>query len=67
MQRESIGTDHFSEDMCDAQEAVKTTLTAYDILLEELNSGQRQEIIKTLGLRMGELKVQEQAIRDLLD
>lgn len=66
-QRESLGTTYFSDDMSDAQEAVTGTLTAYDALLKELEQDQRDDVVRTIGLRMEELKAQEQAIKELLD
>ncbi|GFO38741.1 hypothetical protein PoB_006524600 [Plakobranchus ocellatus] len=64
--RESMETVYFSEDMAEAQEAVKATLDQYRKLLEQLSEDQRQEVLRTIGLRMEELKAQEQAITDSL-
>jgi hypothetical protein len=66
-QRESLGSTYFSEDMLEAQEAVSATVSAYQQLLKDLDEDQRNDVIKVIGLRMEELKVQEQAIRDLLE
>ena len=53
--------------MTDAQSAVATTLTKYKALLADLDEDQRNDVTRTIGLRMEELKAQEQAIKDLLD
>ncbi|KAK7481035.1 hypothetical protein BaRGS_00027754 [Batillaria attramentaria] len=65
--RESVGTTYFSDDMSDAQEAVSNTLAAYEALLSELEKDQKDDVVRTIGLRMEELRAQEQAIKDLLD
>ncbi|XP_005096601.1 uncharacterized protein LOC101854564 [Aplysia californica] len=64
--RESMGTVYFSDDMSDAQAAVSDTLVEYKQLLSQLSADQRQEVLKTIGLRMEELKAQEQAIKEAL-
>lgn len=65
--RESLGTTYFSDDMSEAQESVSSTLSLYEALLSDLEKDQREDVIRTIGLRMEELKAQEQAIKDLLD
>ena len=67
LQRESLGSTYFSEDMLDAQEAVSTTLSNYEAVLADLEEDQKTEVVRSIGLRMEELKAQEQAIKDLLD
>ncbi|RUS89726.1 hypothetical protein EGW08_002544 [Elysia chlorotica] len=62
--RESMETVYFSDDMAEAQEAVTTTLDQYQKLLSQLSESQRQEVLRTIGLRMEELKAQEQALKD---
>ncbi|KAK7112060.1 hypothetical protein V1264_011572 [Littorina saxatilis] len=65
--RESLGSTYFSEDMQEAQEAVSETLTTYEALLADLDEDQRNDVVRSIGLRMEELRAQEQAIKDLLD
>ena len=65
-QRESKGTTYFSDDMSDAQEAVNTTLDAYQSLLNELNEQQTQHVLRSIGLKMEELKAQLKMIEDEL-
>ena len=57
-------TVYFSEDMAEAQEAVQATLDQYQKLLDQLSENQRQDVLRTIGLRMEELKAQEQALKD---
>ncbi|GFS14247.1 late embryogenesis abundant protein [Elysia marginata] len=64
--RESMETVYFSEDMTEAQEAVKSTLDQYQKLLDQLSEDQRQDVLRTIGLRMEELKAQEQALEESL-
>lgn len=64
--RESLDTVYFSEDMSEAQEAVISTLDQYHKLLDQLSDDQRQNVLRTIGLRMEELKAQEQALKDAL-
>ena len=59
-------TVYFSEDMAEAQEAVSSTLAQYKKLLDQLSENQRQDVLRTIGLRMEELKAQEQALKDAL-
>lgn len=66
-QRESVGSTYFSEDMTEAQEAVSTAIATYEAFLADLDEEQRKDVIRAIGLRMEELKAQEQAIKDLLD
>jgi len=65
--RESIGTTYFSEDMLEAQAAVKDTLAEYKELLSKLSDKQREDVVRTIGLRMEELKAQEQALEETLN
>lgn len=53
--------------MTEAQEAVSTAIATYEAFLADLDEDQRKDVIRTIGLRMEELKAQEQAIKDLLD
>ena len=61
-----MGTVYFSDDMQDAQNAVSETLKEYSELLSNLSELQKEEVVRTIGLRMEELKAQEQAIKELL-
>ncbi|KAG0713007.1 hypothetical protein GWK47_017200 [Chionoecetes opilio] len=54
--RSSTGTVYFSEDMEDAQTQVADTLKCYNTLLGKLNEEQRKNVIRSVGLRMEELK-----------
>ncbi|XP_060067176.1 uncharacterized protein LOC132547437 isoform X2 [Ylistrum balloti] len=64
--RESQGTVYFSDDMSEAQEAVKDTLEEYNSLLSKLNDTQKQNVVRTIGLRMEELKAQQSALEESL-
>jgi len=64
--RESLGTTYFSEDMQDAQTAVKDTLAEYAQLLSQLSDKQKEEVVRTIGLKMEELKAQEMALNEEL-
>ena len=61
-----MGTVYFSDDMEDAQSAVKDTLDEYNQLLERLSDDQRADVLRTIGLKMQELKAQLQAIHETL-
>lgn len=50
--------------MEDAQIAVRETLQKYENLLNQLSPEQKQEVLRTIGLKMEELKAQEQALQD---
>ena len=65
-QRESKGTVYFSDDLADATEAVKGTLKVYNALLEQLDSQQKQHVLRTIGLKMQELEAQLKMIEDEL-
>ncbi|ESP04054.1 hypothetical protein LOTGIDRAFT_230306 [Lottia gigantea] len=56
--RESKGTTYFSEDVEDAQKAVKETLESYQQLLAKISDSQKQQVMRTIGLKMEELKAQ---------
>lgn len=64
--RESQGTVYFSDDIEDAQQAIKDTLEQYSNLVQKLTSEQRQKVSATLGLRMEELKAQQAALEEML-
>lgn len=55
---------YFSEDMQDAQAAVKEALGSYEDLLSTLNVEQRQNVVASIGLKMEELKAQLIAITE---
>ena len=50
---------YFSEDMEEASKAVDETLMMYNDFLEQLTKSQRQEVLRTIGLKMQELKAQK--------
>ena len=62
-----MGSTYFSEDMLDAQAAVKDTLTEYKDLLSKLSVKQKEDVVRTIGLRMEELKAQVQATNEALN
>ncbi|OWF47820.1 uncharacterized protein LOC110453892 [Mizuhopecten yessoensis] len=64
--RESQGSVYFSDDMSEAQEAVQDTLDEYKSLLSKLNETQKQNVVRTIGLRMEELKAQQTALEESL-
>ncbi|XP_033734964.1 uncharacterized protein LOC117323692 [Pecten maximus] len=64
--RESQGTVYFSDDMSEAQEAVQDTLEEYRSLLSKLDETQKQNVVRTIGLRMEELKAQQAALEESL-
>ncbi|KAG0710378.1 hypothetical protein GWK47_022949 [Chionoecetes opilio] len=63
--RSSTGTVYFSEDMEDAQTQVADTLKCYNTLLGKLNEEQRKNVIRSVGLRMEELKSQMSLLEEL--
>ena len=60
-------TVYFSEDMKEAEDAVKDTLQEYESLLQRLSDKQREDVVRTIGLRMEELKAQVDAIHESLN
>ncbi|KAK6171142.1 hypothetical protein SNE40_019395 [Patella caerulea] len=64
--RESKGTVYFSDDVIDAKSAVEETLTEYQTLLNKISDSQKQQVMRTIGLRMEELKAQLTAMEDEL-
>ncbi|XP_069123477.1 uncharacterized protein [Argopecten irradians] len=64
--RDSQGTVYFSDDMAEAQEAVNDTLEEYSSLLSKLDDTQKQNVVRTIGLRMEELKAQQAALEEAL-
>ncbi len=57
---------YFDEDMKDAEDAIKETLTMYGRLLDRLNEEQKQHVTRTIGLKMEELKAQLNMIKESL-
>lgn len=65
-QRESMNTVYFSEDMQEAAEAVSQTIQMYEKLLNELDENQKKDVVRTIGLKMAELKAQQSAMEEEL-
>lgn len=65
-QRESMNTVYFSEDMHEAAEAVSQTIQMYEKLLNELDENQKKDVVRTIGLKMAELKAQQAAMEEEL-
>lgn len=65
-QRESMNTVYFSEDMQEAAEAVSQTIQMYEKLLNELDENQKKDVVRTIGLKMAELKAQRAAMEEEL-
>lgn len=63
-QRESMNTVYFSEDMQEAAEAVSQTIQMYEKLLNELDENQKKDVVRTIGLKMAELKAQHAAMEE---
>ncbi|CAH1794418.1 unnamed protein product [Owenia fusiformis] len=53
---ESIGTVYFSDDLLEAEVAVKDTIKEYEDLLEKCGEEQRIQATQIMGLKMEELK-----------
>lgn len=64
--RGSVGTVYFSEDMTDAEDAIQDVLSDYESLIKDTNEDQRQIVIRTIGLKIEELKAQVQMLKDSL-
>ncbi|XP_034251253.1 uncharacterized protein LOC117651371 [Thrips palmi] len=64
--RGSVGTVYFSEDMTDAENAIQEVLSDYDALMKEMNEDQKRSVVRTIGLKMEELKAQVQMLKDSL-
>eukprot|EP00105_Crassostrea_gigas_P006724 XP_011420767.1 PREDICTED: uncharacterized protein LOC105323366 [Crassostrea gigas] len=64
--RESMNTVYFSEDMQEAAEAVSQTIQMYEKLLNELDENQKKDVVRTIGLKMAELKAQQAAMEEEL-
>lgn len=64
--RGSMGTVYFSEDMTDAENAIEEVLSDYDTLMKEINEDQRRNVVRTIGLKIEELKAQVQMLKDSL-
>lgn len=64
--RESMNTVYFSEDMQEAAEAVTQTIQMYEKLLNELDENQKKDVVRTIGLKMAELKAQHAAMEEEL-
>ncbi len=57
---------YFNSDMKEAEEAVTDALEAYEQLLESLSQDQRNGVMRTIGLKMEELRAQQRMIEDSL-
>ena len=55
---------YYSEDLQEAEQAVEATLSQYQALMAQLSETQRQEVQRTIGLKMEELKAQLAMIRE---
>lgn len=64
LQRSSINSVYFSEDVEEAQKAVTETLDFYDNLLKKLSTDQKKDVLRTIGLKIEELKAQQEALID---
>lgn len=64
--RSSAGTVYFSDDMVDAEDAIREVLADYDGLMKKMNESQRRTVVRTIGLKIEELKAQVQMLRDSL-
>lgn len=65
-QRNSFGSVYFNEDLSEAQESLSNTLEQYSTLLEKLSDAQRQQVARTVGLKMEELKAQQNMIMETI-
>lgn len=61
-----MNTVYFSEDMQEAAEAVSQTIQMYEKLLNELDENQKKDVVRTIGLKMAELKAQRAAMEEEL-
>lgn len=61
-----MDTIYFDSDLKEAQEAVTEALELYEELLESLSLEQREGVIRTIGLKMEELRAQQTMIEDSL-
>lgn len=61
-----MNTVYFSEDMQEAAEAVSQTIHMYEKLLNELDENQKKDVVRTIGLKMAELKAQQAAMEEEL-
>ncbi|PIK51234.1 hypothetical protein BSL78_11894 [Apostichopus japonicus] len=64
--RNSFGSVYFNEDLNEAQESLSNTLEQYSTLLEKLSDAQRQQVARTVGLKMEELKAQQNMIMETI-
>lgn len=67
LQRSSVGTVYFNDDMQEAKSAVEETLHLYGDLLSGLSEEQRQTVISSIGLKMEELKAQLATVKEHLE
>ncbi|XP_033108059.1 uncharacterized protein LOC117109756 [Anneissia japonica] len=63
---ESKDTVYFNDDLNDASEAVNETLRTYSTLLDILTEQQKQNVVRSIGLKMEELKAHQSLIIDSL-
>jgi hypothetical protein len=67
LQRASVNTVYFNEDIQDARTAVEEAIGQYNDLLSMLSETQRQSVVVTIGLKMEELKAQLVAITEEME
>ena len=65
-QRDSMESVYFDEDMKDAEDTTEETLKMYQDLLGQLTDEQKQDVMRTIGLKMEELKAQLDMIKESL-
>lgn len=64
--RGSVGTVYFSDDMSDAENAIEEVLSDYENLMQQMNEEQKKSVVRTIGLKIEELKAQIQMLKDSL-
>ncbi|XP_072043302.1 uncharacterized protein [Amphiura filiformis] len=64
--KDSMDSVYFDEDMKDAEDAIQETLNMYQDLIGRLNEEQKQNVTRTIGLKMEELKAQLDMIKESL-
>ncbi|KAJ8038122.1 hypothetical protein HOLleu_19109 [Holothuria leucospilota] len=65
-QRNSFGSVYFNEDLQEAEDSLNETLGRYNALLEKLSDSQKEQVLRSIGLKMEELKAQRQVIQDII-
>ncbi|KAF9092487.1 hypothetical protein BGX29_010436 [Mortierella sp. GBA35] len=59
---EARGSVYYNDDKETARQAVQETLTAYDVLLQDLDDAQKLDVQRKIGLKIMELKSQLDAL-----